>query len=165
MNGERLIIFILLVSLAVTLALDVTQTSAGLPVPGGIVGAISYDNGQMDEALAFVYNGWTEQDFRTLNQAGSGSQFTFAVTCDMREFSGPGQYDTQQYFRGACEAINALGGGVFMVSPGDIDPTEDVYWTITSTLGITYTWYPVVGNHELPGDGNESYYGSNMDWL
>lgn len=153
MNGERLIIFILLVSLAVTLALDVTQTSAGLPVPGGIVGAISYDNGQTDEALAFVYNGWTEQDFRTLNQGNGSNQFTFAVTADMRYFSGQGTYDTSDYFRGVCEAIDSVGEGAFMVSPGDLDSPEDgtpagVQWTITSTLGITYTWYPVVGNHE-----------------
>jgi hypothetical protein len=52
-----------------------------------------------------------------------------------------------------------------MVSPGDIDPTTDVMWTITQTMGITYTWYPVVGNHELPGSGTEPYSGANMDWL
>jgi hypothetical protein len=91
-------------------------------------------------------------------------QFTFAVTADMRNYSGPG-HDSSQYFRGACEAVASRGRGAFMVSPGDIDPTTDVHWTITSTLGATYTWYPVVGNHELPGAGNESYSGSNMDWL
>jgi hypothetical protein len=91
-------------------------------------------------------------------------QFMFAVTADMRNYSGP-EYDSSQYFRGACEAIATRGRGAFMVSPGDIDPTTDVHWTITSTLGTTYTWYPVVGNHELPGAGNESYSGSNMDWL
>jgi hypothetical protein len=52
-----------------------------------------------------------------------------------------------------------------MISPGDIDPTDDVYWTITSTLGITYTWYPVVGNHELPGAGIPPASGTNLDWL
>jgi hypothetical protein len=82
----------------------------------------------------------------------------------MRSYSGPG-YDSSQYFRGACEAIASRGRGAFMVSPGDIDPPSDVLWTITSTLGTTYTWYPVVGNHELPGAGQESYPGSNMDWL
>jgi hypothetical protein len=90
--------------------------------------------------------------------------FTFAVTADMRSYSGPG-YDSSQYFRGACEAIASRGKGAFMISPGDMDPTSDVRWTITSTLGTTYTWYPVVGNHELPGAGQESYSGSNMDWL
>jgi hypothetical protein len=90
--------------------------------------------------------------------------FTFAITADMRSYSGP-EYDSSQYFRGACEAIAARGKGAFMVSPGDIDPTNDVYRTITSTLGTTYTWYPGVGNHELPDAGQESYSGSNMDWL
>lgn len=106
-----------------------------------------------------------EQNPRTLSRIGNGNVFTFAVTCDMRWYSGPGQYDSSQYFRGACEAINALGGGLFMASPGDIDPPAYVNWTITRTLGITYTWYPVVGNHELPSQGLELPEGSNMDWL
>jgi hypothetical protein len=83
----------------------------------------------------------------------------------MREFAGPGFYDTSQYFRGAAETIAALGGTAFMVVPGDLDPTTGVAWTITATLGPTYTWYPVVGNHELPGQGMEAYWGANMDWL
>lgn len=36
-----------------------------------------------------------------------------------------------------------------MISPGDIDPPSGVLWTTTRTLRVTYTWYPVVGNHEL----------------
>jgi hypothetical protein len=94
-----------------------------------------------------------------------GSHFTFAVTADMREFAGSGVYSTAQYFRGAVEAIAGLDGTAFMVSPGDIDPPSGVLWTITRTLGVTYTWYPVVGNHELPGYGNEPYTGANMIWL
>ncbi len=85
-------------------------------------------------------------------------RFTFAVTADMREFAGPGAYDTSQYFRGAVMAIAALGGTAFMVSPGDIDPPSGVLWTITRTLGATYTWYPVVGNHEAET-------AADMDWL
>ncbi len=91
--------------------------------------------------------------------------FSFAVTADMRSFAGPGDYDTPAYFRGAVEALDALGGGAFMVSPGDIDPPSGVLWTITRTLGVTYTWYPVVGNHELPGAGSEPSAGANMAWL
>ena len=93
------------------------------------------------------------------------SPFTFAVVSDMRNYSGPGTYDTSQYFKGAVEAIGAMGPGAFLLGPGDIDPTIDVYWTITSTLGSDYLWYPIVGNHELPGGGNEATYGANMDWL
>nr|MBC8447313.1 metallophosphoesterase [Chloroflexota bacterium] len=103
-------------------------------------------------------------DLELRGQESRDDAFTFAITADMRSYSGPG-YDSSQYFRGACEAIAARGRGAFMVSPGDIDPPSDVLWTITSTLGTTYKWYPVVGNHELPGAGQESYPGSNMDWL
>ena len=52
-----------------------------------------------------------------------------------------------------------------MVTPGDIDPPSNVLWTITRTLGMTYTWYPVIGNHELPGAGQEVEYGANLAWL
>jgi hypothetical protein len=97
--------------------------------------------------------------------AVAGDGFAFAVTADMREFAGPGTYDTPQYYRGAVEAIAALGDSAFMASPGDIDPPDGVLWTITRTLGITYTWYPVVGNHELPDQGTESAWGANMAWL
>jgi hypothetical protein len=95
---------------------------------------------------------------------GGDEPFTFVITADMRYFAGPG-YDSSTYFRGVVEAIDGLGGGAFMVSPGDIDPPADVLWTITRTLGITTTWYPVIGNHELPGLGHESYRGANVDWL
>jgi hypothetical protein len=97
--------------------------------------------------------------------APAGDGFAFAVTADMREYAGLGIYDTPQYYRGAVEAIGALGDSAFMVSPGDIDPPPGVLWTITNTLGITYTWYPVVGNHELPDQGTESAWGANMAWL
>jgi len=95
---------------------------------------------------------------------GGDDPFTFVVTADARYFAGPA-YDSSTYFRGVVEAIDGLGGGAFMVSPGDIDPPADVLWTITRTLGVTTTWYPVVGNHDLPGLGSEPYRGANMDWL
>ncbi len=83
--------------------------------------------------------------------------FAFAVTADMRLYSGPGAYDTPQYFRGACEAI-ATHGPAFMVSPGDVDPPAGVLWTITRTLGAAFPWYPAVGNHEVETP-------EDMDWL
>jgi hypothetical protein len=97
--------------------------------------------------------------------ASTHAPFTFAVTCDMRYFAGPGTYDTSDYFRGVVEAIQRQGQGAFMVSPGDIDPPDGVLWTITATLGVDSLWYPVVGNHELPGSGSEPYEGANMNWL
>ena len=98
-----------------------------------------------------------------LAQEGDGS-FTFVVTADVMDFAGP-SYDSSSYFRGAVEAIDGLGGGAFMVSPGDVAPPSGVLWTITRTLGPTYAWYPAVGNHELPGAGDEPYHGANVDWL
>ena len=99
------------------------------------------------------------------DSAGTDQPFSFAVTADMREYAGPGQYDTQRYFRGACEAIAVLGRSDFTISVGDIDPPDGVEWSIEQYVGEDHAWYPIVGNHELPGSGNEAYYGSNMDWL
>jgi hypothetical protein len=90
--------------------------------------------------------------------------FTFAVACDMRKYAGSA-YDSPHYFRGAMDAIDARGDSLFVVSPGDIDPVDGVFWTVTSTLGLDAFWYPVVGNHELPNAGDEAYVGANMDWL
>ena len=74
------------------------------------------------------------------NEGGRGSDFQFTARLKV-----------------ADEAVNsdaidiaALGETAFLVSPGDIDPPDGVLWTITRTLGITYTWYPGVGNHEYP---------------
>jgi hypothetical protein len=99
------------------------------------------------------------------DHAADTARLVFAVTADVRNYAGPGPYDTPQYHRGAMEAIAALGEGGFVVSPGDIDPPSGVLWTITRTMGSTYTWYPVVGNHELPGMGYEVSHGANMAWL
>ena len=95
----------------------------------------------------------------------SAETFRFAITCDQRYYCGSGGYDSPSYFRGVCQTIDSLGPGVFMVSPGDIDPCEDVFWTIDTYMDSAYLWYPVIGNHELPGKGHEPYYGANMDWL
>ncbi len=95
----------------------------------------------------------------------SNALFTFAVTADMRSYTGPGQYDTARYFRGSVDAIAALGSTAFIISPGDLDPPSNALWTITRTLGISYTWYPGVGNHELPGAGYEEHLGDNVEWM
>ena len=74
-------------------------------------------------------------------------EFSFIVTADMREYAGP-EYQTLDYFFGACEAILDVGKGDFMVSPGDIDPPWFVSETLSKVFGVDYIWYPVVGNHE-----------------
>ena len=91
-------------------------------------------------------------------------RFSFAVTSDQRQYSGSG-YNSSSYFRGVVEAVQRQGSHVFMISPGDIDPPADSFWTIQQILGVDYLWYPVVGNHELPGAGTEAYNGANMEWL
>jgi hypothetical protein len=78
----------------------------------------------------------------------------FSATADMRDFTG----DSKGYFRGVCERIAAGGAGSFMISPGDIDPPDDVYDTVRTYIGADYIWYPVVGNHEAETP-------SDMQWL
>jgi predicted phosphodiesterase len=90
---------------------------------------------------------------------------TFSIIADMRNYTGPGAYDSPSYFRGALEAIDALGVGAFLLSPGDLDPLTSAYWSITNTLGNEATWFPVIGNHELPRSGFEPSNGANLAWL
>lgn len=83
--------------------------------------------------------------------------YSFIAVADMRQYGGV-DYQTSEYFLGAVQAIDRIGKGSFMISPGDIDPPDEVYETIASVLGYDYQWYPVVGNHE-----SETPY--DMDWL
>lgn len=55
----------------------------------------------------------------------TASPFAFAVAADIRSYAGE-NHDTPRFFRGACETIAALDSTAFMVSPGDIDPVQDV---------------------------------------
>lgn len=77
------------------------------------------------------------------------ASFSFALTSDMTAHTGPGEYDTPQYFRGACESIARLGGTDFMISVGDVSLASDTHWTVQQVLGADYLWYPIVGNHDL----------------
>jgi hypothetical protein len=74
-------------------------------------------------------------------------EFSFALTADMREFTGP-KYPGPRYFEGACAALASVGPGDFMISPGDIDPIPPVRATLDRFFGSNYVWYPVIGNHE-----------------
>jgi hypothetical protein len=86
--------------------------------------------------------------------AASGPPIVLAVAADMRSFAGPGEYDSASYFRGACEAMAAVGGVSCLISPGDVDPPAGVRWTLDAVLGASFPWYPAVGNHdaETPAD-------------
>lgn len=74
-------------------------------------------------------------------------EFSFAVTSDMRQFTGP-KHPGPHYFEGACAALQHVGPGAFMISPGDIDPPDAVRNTLDQFFGSNYVWYPAVGNHE-----------------
>ena len=81
------------------------------------------------------------------SQAPDTNSFAFTVTCDMRQFVGPASAG-KRFFDGACEAIQRIGGGAFMIVPGDFDPPGPVRATIDQFLGTNYVWYPVPGNHD-----------------
>ena len=63
-----------------------------------------------------------------------------------------------KYFDGACEAIQKVGPGAFMLSPGDCDPPGPIRAALDTYLGTNYLWYPAVGNHDTE-------YQTNMAWL
>jgi len=92
-----------------------------------------------------------------------GDRFVFYVASDMQGYVGP-DYSTCESFTGVVHAIDRLGRGAFLVSPGDTAPVAATYWTITSTLGADYPWFPLMGNHETPSD-EETTPGENLAWL
>ncbi len=92
--------------------------------------------------------------FSLAGKAQNRNSFSFVLTADMRNFTG----DNPEYFRGACEAIAKHQNLSFMISPGDIDPPDSVYYTIQKYISKDMIWYPVVGNHE-----EETV--SDMTWL
>ncbi|MFC1889149.1 DNRLRE domain-containing protein [Thermodesulfobacteriota bacterium] len=109
-------------------------------------------------ALGVILFGCGDDAEEGIPQGEEEDPFSFVVTADMRQYTGPGLYNFPRYFRGVCEAIAGLGENSFMISPGDIDPPDDVKWTIEQYIGPDYIWYPVVGNHETETP-------SDMDWL
>ncbi|MBC8174330.1 MAG: metallophosphoesterase [Candidatus Marinimicrobia bacterium] len=97
---------------------------------------------------------WAQSQEELIKQE---ADFSFIVTADMRDYAEP-EYQTSEYFLGACEAIRDVGKGDFMVSPGDVDPPWHVRSVLDKVLGEDYLWYPVVGNHE-------SETRADMNWL
>ncbi|MFC1759977.1 metallophosphoesterase family protein [Candidatus Neomarinimicrobiota bacterium] len=73
---------------------------------------------------------------------------SFIMAADWRHFATE-RYHSSEYFQGALEAIEDVGKGSFMVSPGDFDPVAASADLITKILGEDYPWYPVNGNHEI----------------
>ncbi len=73
---------------------------------------------------------------------------SFMMAVDWRYTAMP-EYRTEEYFLGALLAIKELGAGMFMISPGDIEPPDASRELISQVLGEDYLWYPAMGNHEL----------------
>ena len=86
-----------------------------------------------------------------------GGELVFIVAADMRNFAHADKGTT--HFSGACEAIEAVGKGSFMISPGDLDvyPPAAVRELIDSTLGEEYPWYAVLGNHDPESPSTMEY--------
>jgi len=73
---------------------------------------------------------------------------SFVIAVDWRE-KATEPFHTSEYFMGALHAIQNVGKGSFMISPGDVEPISDSRELISEVLGQDYPWYPAVGNHEL----------------
>ena len=82
------------------------------------------------------------------NQKNVEENFSFILAADWR-YTAMEKYDSPMYFRGALEAIEKVGKGAFMISPGDVEPVDISHAMISTILGDDYPWYPIMGNHEL----------------
>jgi 3',5'-cyclic AMP phosphodiesterase CpdA len=93
--------------------------------------------------------------------ASPGGGTAFVLAADMRNFvAGP------SFFEGACDSIKATGAGDFMISPGDIDPPDDVWAAVKSRIGASYPWLPVVGNHEIDTLYSAPHpFAASIEWL
>ena len=100
------------------------------------------------KSVTFPYKVTVPEQYRGFDSTPiDDALFSFDITADMRYTAG-GKYQSSEYFLGTCQAIKKVGKGAFMISPGDIDPPQDVYDTVKKVLGDDYPWYPVTGNHE-----------------
>lgn len=82
--------------------------------------------------------------------------FRFTVVADTRHNAGEA-HDSLKYFKGVLEAIKTVGAGEFIISPGDMDPPQDIRWSIDKYLGKDFIWYPVLGNHEEETESDMAY--------
>lgn len=79
---------------------------------------------------------------------GESEEFSFTVAGDMRQFI-TSTNTHERYFDGVCDAMQRVGAGKFLVTPGDFDPPAPVRAQIDQHFGKKFPWYPVVGNHEV----------------
>ena len=90
-------------------------------------------------------------------------ELRFALASDMRGFGEP-SFPGEEYMRGGLEAIKELNPD-FIIVVGDMDPVNDLDNMIKKYIGENFIWYPVMGNHELPNQGNEEEEGNNLRYL
>jgi hypothetical protein len=76
--------------------------------------------------------------------AGAAESVKFTITGDSR--GAPG-------FLTVAEQIKAVAGGPgeFMLTPGDDDPPPTTRQHLDKAFGAEFEWFPVIGNHDLPG--------------
>lgn len=87
---------------------------------------------------------------------------SFCTAGDMRSFTENPKGDGKRFFDGACEAMQRVGPGAFLISPGDFDPPAANRAVIDHYLGKNFPWYVVVGNHEVE---NAAVMPWVRDWL
>jgi hypothetical protein len=75
--------------------------------------------------------------------------FSFVVTSDMSYYGGKEYIDYPNFFAGLLGYVKQFDPGAFMISPGDVLPAEETYWTIQQVLGEDYLWFPIPGNHDF----------------
>ena len=92
-----------------------------------------------------------------LQAENPSDDLVFIVAADMRNFAADGEWSKN--FSGACEAVNKVGAGSFMISPGDLDvrPPSAVREMIDKVIGEDYPWYPVLGNHDPESPSSMEY--------
>jgi len=95
----------------------------------------------------FLFISCETTDSKVTNNLGD-EDLSFIMAADWRYFATE-RYHSSEYFQGALEAINNVGKGSFMVSPGDIEPVSASANLINKILGEDYPWYPVIGNHDI----------------
>ena len=85
-----------------------------------------------------------------LLSAAPGETVRFSIVADNR--GAPGLADT-------LRQINKVAGGPgqFIITVGDSDPLAITQSQIEAAFGKGFTWYPVVGNHELDTEADRAF--------
>ena len=86
--------------------------------------------------------------FTSCQQEKVEKNFSFIGACDMRYFAME-QYRLPEWTLGGFQAIEKVGKGEFMISPGDVEPPWATRELMDQVFGKDYSWYPGVGNHDL----------------